>query len=133
MILTGKPITPADAKLIGLVAALGEREQLTALGRTQLTHLNVRGDWRTRRLNEQTTPTTNTQDRNLIFEWERKLVGKPPAFLAALTAIRDGWNLPLSAGLDRERDEFARVLKTTEAHDGVAAFLNRKKSPKPIE
>jgi enoyl-CoA hydratase/carnithine racemase len=131
MILTGKPITPIDAKSIGLVSALGDREQLIALGRTQLTYLNVRGDWRTRRLNEQATPTTNTQDRNLVFEWERKLVGKPAAILAALAVVRDGWSLPLPAGLDRERAEFARVLKTPEAREGVVEFLNRKKTPRP--
>jgi 3-hydroxyacyl-CoA dehydrogenase / enoyl-CoA hydratase / 3-hydroxybutyryl-CoA epimerase / enoyl-CoA isomerase len=131
MILTGKPIAPADAKAIGLVSALGDREQLIALGRTQLTYLNVRGDWRTRRLNEQATPTTNTQDRNLVFEWERKLVGKPTAFHSALAVVRDGWSLPLPAGLDREREEFARVLKTSEAREGVVEFLNRKKTPRP--
>jgi 3-hydroxyacyl-CoA dehydrogenase / enoyl-CoA hydratase / 3-hydroxybutyryl-CoA epimerase / enoyl-CoA isomerase len=131
MILSGKPITPTDAKTIGLISVLGDREQLISLGRTQLTILNARGDWRTRRLNETATPTANTQDRNLIFEWERKLVGKPSALQAALAVVRDGWNLPLPAGLNLERDEFARILKTPEAREGVAEFLNRRKSPRP--
>lgn len=131
MILSGKPITPANAKTIGLISVIGDREQLISLGRTQLTYLNARGDWRTRRLNENATPTANTHDRNLIFEWERKLAGKTTALQAALAVVRDGWNLPLPAGLNLERDEFARILKTREAREGVVEFLNRKKSPRP--
>jgi 3-hydroxyacyl-CoA dehydrogenase / enoyl-CoA hydratase / 3-hydroxybutyryl-CoA epimerase / enoyl-CoA isomerase len=130
MILSGKPISPTTAKALGLISAYGDRENLIPLGRTQLAYLKARGDWRTRRLFEQSTPTANTQDRNLVFDWERRLEGKPAALHAALAVVRDGWNSPLPQGLDRERMEFARILKTPEAREGVTAFLNRKKTPK---
>ena len=130
MILSGKPISPTTAKALGLISALGDRENLIAMGRTQLALLKARGDWRTRRLFEQSTPTTNTQDRNLVFDWERRLEGKPAALHAALAVVRDGWNAPLPFGLHLERAEFARILKTAEAQASVIAFLNRKKTPK---
>ena len=129
MILTGKPISTATAKALGLISTFGERESLVALGKTQLALLKARGDWRTRRLFEESTPTTNTHDRNLVYEWERRLEGKPAALHTALAVVRDGWSVPLPVGLDRERDEFARILKSPEARDGVTAFLNRKKPP----
>jgi enoyl-CoA hydratase/carnithine racemase len=131
MILSGKPVSPSTAKALGLVSAVGEAENLLALGRTQLALVNARGDWRTRRAFEKAAPTTSTQDRNLIFDWERRLEGKPPALRAALSVVHDGWNGPLQVGLDRERAEFARILKTPEAKQGVTAFLNRPKTPKP--
>jgi enoyl-CoA hydratase/carnithine racemase len=130
MILSGKPISAVSAKGIGLISVMGERENLLALGRTQLSLLRARGDWRSRRAFEETAPTTNTQDRNLIFEWERKLAGKPAAMEAALATVRDGLNAPLTAGLERERAEFARILKTPEARVGVEGFLSRRKAPR---
>lgn len=131
MIITGQPVTPAAAKQVGLISAVVERENLISFGRTQLAHLKARGDWRSRRLFEQTSPTANTHDRNLIFEWERKLSGKAAALHSALAVVRDGWNLALPAGLDREREEFARVLKFPEAQESVKGFLERRKTPRP--
>jgi enoyl-CoA hydratase/carnithine racemase len=130
MILTGQPVSAPTAKSIGLISSVGDRESLLPLGRTQLSFLKARGDWRTRRVFEQSPPTTNTNDRNLIFEWENRLSGKPPAAHAALAVVWDGWNSPLSAGLERERAEFGRILKTPEAYQGVKSFLERRKTPR---
>jgi len=131
MILTGQPVTPTAAKSVGLVSTVVEREILLSIGRTQLAHLKARGDWRSRRLFEQTTPTANTHDRNLVFEWERKLAGKAAALHAALAVVRDGWNAALPVGLELEREAFARVLKLPEAQESVKGFLERRKTPRP--
>jgi len=40
--------------------------------------------------------------------------------------VREGATLPLPAALDLERDQFAATLATTDAREGVAAFLERR-------
>ncbi len=48
------------------------------------------------------------------------------AIQAAKRAVRDGAELPLAAGLDLERQAFVGVFNTSDAREGVTAFLERR-------
>ncbi len=51
----------------------------------------------------------------------------PVAMRAAKRAVLDAFELPLTAGLDAERDAFAALLGTDDAREGIAAFLDKRR------
>ena len=57
------------------------------------------------------------------------LAAKPPLTVsAALTAIHRGLDASIDDGLAIEQAEFARIVSTNDAREGVAAFME-KRSP----
>lgn len=57
------------------------------------------------------------------------LTRSPQALSAALLAVRQGLELPLTEGLELEASLFAKVAITEDARQGIAAFLE-KRAPK---
>ncbi len=61
-------------------------------------------------------------------ELASELASRPAvAVQAAKRAMRVGFGLPLSEGLDVEHDEFLATLASEDAREGVDAFLNRRR------
>ena len=71
-------------------------------------------------------PADELRDRTL--ELAGKIADKSPATLAlAKRALRAAYEMPLSAGLQHERDLFALAFSTEDKEEGVAAFLEKRK------
>jgi enoyl-CoA hydratase/carnithine racemase len=52
--------------------------------------------------------------------------GAPLALLAARASVRAAEELPLSDGLEHERDELFRLLATEDRREGITAFLEKR-------
>ncbi len=75
---------------------------------------------------DEVVPVTELRERTL--EIARAIAEKSPVTLAiAKRAIRAAYELPLSAGLEQERDLFALAFATEDKIEGVAAFLEKRK------
>jgi len=75
---------------------------------------------------DEVVPATELRARTL--EVARSMAEKSPVALAiAKRAIRAAFELPLSAGLEQERDLFALAFATEDKVEGVAAFLEKRK------
>jgi enoyl-CoA hydratase/carnithine racemase len=71
-------------------------------------------------------PEGTALDRAL--ELASELAARPAvAVQAAKRAMRIGFGLPLSEGLDAEHTEFLATLASADAREGVDAFLNRRR------
>jgi enoyl-CoA hydratase len=76
---------------------------------------------------DEVVPAAELRDRTL--EIARSMADKSPVTLAiAKRAVRAAYEMPLSAGLEQERDLFALAFATEDKAEGVAAFLE-KRSP----
>jgi enoyl-CoA hydratase len=76
---------------------------------------------------DEVVPAAELRDRTL--EIARTMADKSPVTLAiAKRAVRAAYEMPLSAGLEQERDLFALAFATEDKAEGVAAFLE-KRSP----
>ncbi len=75
---------------------------------------------------DEVVPAAELRERTL--EIARTIAEKSPVTLAiAKRAIRAAYELPLSAGLEQERDLFALAFATEDKIEGVAAFLEKRK------
>jgi enoyl-CoA hydratase len=76
---------------------------------------------------DEVVPAAELRERTL--EIARTIAEKSPVTLAiAKRAIRAAFELPLSAGLEQERDLFALAFATEDKIEGVAAFLEKRKA-----
>lgn len=95
LIFTGKYLTAAEAKAVGLVNCCLPPDQLLAG----------------------------------VYEVARNIARKGRASLqAAKDAVRQGLNCDLQTGLAIERDAFALCLASTDAEEGLTAFLEKRKA-----
>lgn len=75
---------------------------------------------------DEIVPATELRERTL--ELARTMADKSPATLKlAKRALRASFEMPLSAGLQHERDLFALAFTTADKEEGVAAFLEKRK------
>lgn len=75
---------------------------------------------------DEVVPATELRERTL--EIARAMAQQSPVTLAiAKRAVRAAFELPLSAGLEQERDLFALAFATEDKAEGVAAFLEKRK------
>jgi enoyl-CoA hydratase len=75
---------------------------------------------------DEVVPASELRERTL--EIARAMADKSPVTLAlAKRAVRAALELPLSAGLEQERDLFALAFATEDKAEGVAAFLEKRK------
>ena len=75
---------------------------------------------------DEVVPAAELRERTL--EIARTIAEKSPVTLGiAKRAIRAAYELPLSAGLEQERDLFALAFATDDKVEGVAAFLEKRK------
>jgi enoyl-CoA hydratase len=75
---------------------------------------------------DEVVPAAELRERTL--EIARSMAEQSPATLAiAKRAVRAAFELPLSAGLEQERDLFALAFATEDKAEGVAAFLEKRK------
>jgi enoyl-CoA hydratase len=75
---------------------------------------------------DEVVPGSELRERTL--EIARSMAEKSPVTLAlAKRAVRAAFELPLSAGLEQERDLFALAFATEDKAEGVAAFLEKRK------
>ncbi|MGH7566863.1 MAG: enoyl-CoA hydratase/isomerase family protein [Gemmatimonadota bacterium] len=75
---------------------------------------------------DEVVPASELRERTL--EIARTMAEKSPVTLAiAKRAVRAAYELPLSAGLEQERDLFALAFATEDKAEGVAAFLEKRK------
>ena len=74
---------------------------------------------------DEVVPASELRERTL--EIARTMADKSPATLAiAKRAVRAALEMPLSAGLQHERDLFALAFSTEDKAEGVAAFLEKR-------
>ncbi|HEU4463618.1 MAG TPA: enoyl-CoA hydratase-related protein [Gemmatimonadota bacterium] len=74
---------------------------------------------------DEVVPASELRERTL--EIARSIAEKSPATLAiAKRAVRAAMEMPLSAGLQHERDLFALAFSTEDKAEGVAAFLEKR-------
>jgi enoyl-CoA hydratase len=75
---------------------------------------------------DEVVPAAQLRERTM--EVARTIAEKSPVTLGiAKRAIRAAYELPLSAGLEQERDLFALAFATEDKIEGVAAFLEKRK------
>ncbi|HEU4464660.1 MAG TPA: enoyl-CoA hydratase/isomerase family protein [Gemmatimonadota bacterium] len=75
---------------------------------------------------DEVVPAAELRERTM--EVARAIAEKSPVTLGiAKRAIRAAYELPLSAGLEQERDLFALAFATEDKIEGVAAFLEKRK------
>ncbi|HYO47113.1 MAG TPA: enoyl-CoA hydratase-related protein [Gemmatimonadota bacterium] len=75
---------------------------------------------------DEVVPAAELRERTL--EIARAMALQSPVTLAiAKRAVRAAFELPLSAGLEQERDLFALAFATEDKAEGVAAFLEKRK------
>ena len=75
---------------------------------------------------DEVVPAAELRERTM--EVARTIAEKSPVTLGiAKRAIRAAYELPLSAGLEQERDLFALAFATEDKIEGVAAFLEKRK------
>jgi enoyl-CoA hydratase len=95
LILTGEPVTAAEAHRIGLVNRVLPAAELLPAARQILQTMIGRG---------------------------------PLAIAAALEVVRGGLDSALETGLELEAQAFGRLCSTEDMHEGMAAFLGKRKA-----
>jgi enoyl-CoA hydratase len=95
LILTGEPVTAAEAHRIGLVNRVLPAAELLPAARQILQTMIGRG---------------------------------PLAIAAALEVVRGGLDSALETGLELEAQAFGRLCSTADMHEGMAAFLGKRKA-----
>ncbi len=74
---------------------------------------------------DEIVPAEELRERTLAIA--RSMAEKSPVTLAiAKRALRAAWEMPLSAGLEHERELFALAFSTRDKEEGVAAFLEKR-------
>ena len=95
LILTGEPVTAAEAHRIGLVNRVMPAAELLPEAKKILTTILSRG---------------------------------PLAIAAALEVVRGGLDSALDTGLELEAQAFGRLCSTQDMHEGMAAFIGKRKA-----
>lgn len=71
---------------------------------------------------------TKEKLRETVYELAKKLATKAPIALGLLkTVVNKGLEAPLAIGLTLEREMISLALGTDDAHEGLGAFLEKKK------
>jgi enoyl-CoA hydratase len=118
---------------LGLIPGAGGTQRLPRrIGVARATDLVLRGrllkaaDAERIGLVNEVAPEGTALDR--AVELAAELASRPAvAVQAAKRAMRIGIGLSLNEGLDVEHDEFLATLASEDAHEGVDAFLNRRR------
>jgi enoyl-CoA hydratase len=62
------------------------------------------------------------------FEFADKVASQAPLAVAAIRrAVHAGIDVPIRDGLGAERVEFTRIFDTEDGHEGVSAFLEKRR------
>jgi enoyl-CoA hydratase/3-hydroxyacyl-CoA dehydrogenase len=116
---------------LGIIPGLGGTQRLPRLvGTNKALEMNLTGD---------PVPAGDAYDFGLVnrvvpdhelldtaLAWARKLAGQAPLAVGRIKEL--GADPTLDAGLDAEKAAFVRALQTEDAHEGIAAFLERRRA-----
>jgi len=76
---------------------------------------------------DEVVPLNELKKRTMVLA--EKIAEKSPASLQAVKeTIRAAWQMPLDAGLRFEKEWFGLLFSTEDMHEGVAAFLEKRKA-----
>jgi len=76
---------------------------------------------------DEVVPQNELRKRTMLLA--EKIAEKSPASLQAVKeTIRAAWQMPLDAGLRFEKEWFGLLFSTEDMHEGVAAFLEKRKA-----
>jgi len=76
---------------------------------------------------DEVVPKDELKQRTMMLA--EKIAEKSPASLQAVKeTIRAAWQMPLDAGLRFEKEWFGLLFSTEDMHEGVAAFLEKRKA-----
>jgi len=76
---------------------------------------------------DEVVPQNELKKRTMLLA--EKIAEKSPASLQAVKeTIRAAWQMPLDAGLRFEKEWFGLLFSTEDMHEGVAAFLEKRKA-----
>jgi 3-hydroxyacyl-CoA dehydrogenase/enoyl-CoA hydratase/3-hydroxybutyryl-CoA epimerase/3-hydroxyacyl-CoA dehydrogenase/enoyl-CoA hydratase/3-hydroxybutyryl-CoA epimerase/enoyl-CoA isomerase len=128
MITSGEPIGAAEAAKCGLVFDSVPAESLIDEGRRLIEHAQKTGEWKELRDRKEKPLGLSENQLNFAFGVAEGAVrgatkGQYPAPLAALRAIRDGINRPLSEGLAVELKESLGVVGTPTSAALIGVFF----------
>jgi enoyl-CoA hydratase / 3-hydroxyacyl-CoA dehydrogenase len=116
---------------LGIIPGFGGTQRLPRLvGTNKALEMNLTGD---------PVPAGDAYDFGLVnrvvpdhelldtaLAWARKLAGQAPLAVGRIKEL--GADPTLDAGLDAEKTAFVRALQTEDAHEGIAAFLERRRA-----
>jgi enoyl-CoA hydratase/3-hydroxyacyl-CoA dehydrogenase len=115
---------------LGIIPGFGGTQRLPRLvGASKALEMNLTGDAITGEeafefgLASEVVPDHELLDAALA--WARKLGGQAPLALAQIKAISAQGDL--DAGLEAEKEAFAKVFASADASEGIGAFLGKRK------
>jgi 3-hydroxyacyl-CoA dehydrogenase / enoyl-CoA hydratase / 3-hydroxybutyryl-CoA epimerase / enoyl-CoA isomerase len=128
MITSGEPIGAAEAAKCGLAFDAVPSERLVEEGRRLIEYAQESGEWKKLRQRKEEPFGLSDDQFNFAFGVAEGAVrgatkGQYPAPLAALRAIRDGINRPLSEGLQIELQESLGVVGTPISAALIGVFF----------
>lgn len=129
MICSGDPINAERAESLGLVFDAVDAERLVEEGCRLIMRVSESNEWKDVRVRMQ-QPLGMTENQ-IEFAFgvaeghiQAKTRGQYPAPVIALRTIREGINLPLSDGLQIEREAFQSLAGTTVSANLIAVFFS---------
>ena len=115
---------------LGIIPGFGGTQRLARLvGEGRALELNLTGDPITAEeayalgLANRVVPDEELFDTALA--WARKLSGQPPLAVGQVKRVSAGADV--ETGIEREKEAFARVFSSEDAHEGFSAFLDKRK------
>jgi enoyl-CoA hydratase len=117
---------------LGIIPGAGGTQRLTrAIGRARAMELVLTGRSMTAREAETAGLISRVVPDSEVVPAALELAGRiaalsPAAVAAAKAAVRSAWELPLEAGLGRERELFFGLFGTDDQREGMAAFLEKR-------
>ncbi|MDR3618257.1 MAG: 3-hydroxyacyl-CoA dehydrogenase NAD-binding domain-containing protein [Paludisphaera borealis] len=128
MICKGEPISAERAASLGLAFDAVPADRLVEEGVRLVEYHQQSGDWLDRRERERGPLGLGADQLRFAVAVaggaiKAKTGGRYPAPLAALGAIRDGCNVPLSAGLEAEREAAMGLVGSSTSANLIAVFF----------
>jgi enoyl-CoA hydratase / 3-hydroxyacyl-CoA dehydrogenase len=117
---------------LGIIPGLGGTQRLPRLvGTARALELNLTGDpisaAEAFEIGLVTRVVPDHELHDVVMAWARRLAGQPPLAVQAIkrTTAGDG---DLDEGIEAEKAAFAGVFATTDAREGIAAFLAKRQA-----
>lgn len=137
MLLSGEPISPAQALQSGLVDALVPPSQLIAVARQRALNAVALAPWDRSgaRFSEQPfdfrDPAQAQEQIRAALGLSEQLLQHYPAYRAIISCVVGGWQLPMSEGGEHEMRIFVELMRDPVAGNMVRSlFLNRQRAAK---